>query len=161
MATLSVTASPATISETGGVSTVTVSTADGVTTYPEDQTITLSVDGTATESADYMVSSKTLTLEVGQTEVTATVTAKADTVDEADETVLVTATHDSETVGEQQTITIDRRRHGDAERDGESGDDLGDGRRLDGDGEHDGRGDDVSGGPDHHAERGRDGDGER
>ena len=106
-ATLSVVVSEATIPETGGSSTVTVSTADGVT-YPEEQTITLTMAAasTATESADYEVSSKELTLAAGQTEVTATVTALHDTVAEGNESIVVTATHDNGEVG-RQTITIE------------------------------------------------------
>ena len=107
-ATLSVAVSLEKISETGGSSTVTVSTSDGVTTYPEDQTITLTMaaESTATESADYTVSAKELTLEAGQQSVTATVAAVHDTVDEGNETIVVIATHDNGEVG-RQTITIE------------------------------------------------------
>ena len=88
-----------------GSTTVTVRTGD--VTFATDQEIVLSFTGsTATETADYTVSSKTLTLEAGETEVTATVTAVDDTLDEEEETILVTAEHDGGTVGTQKTMTI-------------------------------------------------------
>ena len=103
---LGITVSPATISEadTSVVAIVTVSTA--ASTFADDQTIALSFDGTATKATDYTVSAETLTLEAGESSVTATVTVVDDTVDEESETILVTATHDSATVGTEQQIAI-------------------------------------------------------
>jgi hypothetical protein len=100
----SVDASPDVIGEADtGSSTVTVSTRD--VTFATDQEIELSFDGTAVAS-DYTVSATTLTLVTGATEVTATVTAVDDTLDEDEETILVTAEHDGGAVGTQQQIRL-------------------------------------------------------
>ena len=83
-----VTAAPTSIGENGGVSTVTVrSTA----TYETPRMITLTLTGTAEEDADYTIGSKSLTLAAGDTEVSTTVTAVNDAVDEDNEMVTVTA----------------------------------------------------------------------
>ena len=102
---LSLSVSPATIAEDGGAATITVSTT-GTATFAQNQTISLTFAGTATKGDDYIVSSETLTLSSGERSVTSTVTAIDDSVDESDETVLVTATHDGATVGAQQQVTI-------------------------------------------------------
>ncbi|MCY4377371.1 MAG: hypothetical protein OXC31_26735, partial [Spirochaetaceae bacterium] len=104
---LSLSVDPNEISEATGTSTITVSTGDS--TFSEDQTITLVIasESTATETDDYTVSSKSLTLGAGQTEVTATIEAKEDSVYEGDETIVVSASHDGNTVGSAQTITIE------------------------------------------------------
>ena len=59
----SVSVSPATIAENGGASTVTVST--GGVTFAADRTIALTLGGTATETTDYTIDSKSLTLTAG------------------------------------------------------------------------------------------------
>ena len=104
---LSLSVDPDEISEARGESTVTVRTGD--TTFADDQTITLKFESesTATETDDYTVSSKSLTLGATQTAVTATVTAEEDLVYEGDETILVTASRDGNPIGSQQRITID------------------------------------------------------
>ena len=100
-----VSASPAAISETGGTSTVTVSS--GAVSFPGDKTITLGFsDSTATLADDYTVGATALTLSAGTTSVTTTITAVSDTVDEDDETILVTAMLDDAQIGVQQTVTI-------------------------------------------------------
>ena len=100
-----VSASPAAISETGGTSTVTVSS--GAVSFPGDKTITLGFsDSTATLADDYTVGATALTLTAGTTSVTTTITAVSDTVDEGDETILVTAMLDDAQIGVQQTVTI-------------------------------------------------------
>ena len=101
--TLSVSVDPAEIVEAAGTSTVTVSASAA---FGTDQTITLALGGTATQTDDYTIDLTSLTLTTGSTSVTATVTAVQDTIDEADETVLITATHNGNTIGTQQTITI-------------------------------------------------------
>ena len=103
--TLSVAVDPAAIAEAEGTSTIKVSASGS--TFAEDQTVTLTLGGTATETDDYTVSSKSLTLGAGQTEVTTTVTAVDDSIHEDDETIVVTATHGANRVGTAQTITID------------------------------------------------------
>ena len=100
---LTVELSAAEIAEAGGQSTVTVKT--GGVTYPDAQTITLDLGGTATETDDYTVSAKTLTLTAGSESVTATVTAVQDTYDDDEETVVITATHETVTSA-AKTITI-------------------------------------------------------
>ena len=100
----SVTFDPSTIAEDGGVSTVTVST--GGATFGDNKSITLTTAGTGTESTDYTIGSKSLTLTAGDTEVTTTVTALADSVDDEPETVTLTAMLGTEQVGETATLTI-------------------------------------------------------
>ena len=100
-ATWSVTAGPAKVVE-GAASTVTVSVGKE---FEVDQTITLAVGGTAA-SSDYSLSSSSLTLDAGDTSVTATVTAVDDSDEESDETVVVTASHGGGAVG-SATVTIE------------------------------------------------------
>ena len=101
--TLSVAVDPASIAEAAGTSTVTVST--GATTFATDQPIGLTLGGTATETTDYTIGSTSLTLTAGATSVTTTVTAVQDTIDEPDETVIVSASNGSTAIG-MATVTI-------------------------------------------------------
>ena len=100
---------PATIAENGGTATVTVSTGTG-STFADEQTITLSVAGTATSGADYTISSQTLTLPAGAateaSSVTATVTGVDDSVDDDAETIVIGALLDGVAFGAEQTVTI-------------------------------------------------------
>ena len=110
----SVTAAPAAIEEDGGVSTVTVST--GGVTFEAEQTINLSFDGgSATAGTDFTVadadgnaltSPYALTLAIGESTVTATITAVDDVIDDDDEQIQVTATQNGAKLGEAETITI-------------------------------------------------------
>ncbi len=105
---LSLSADPDTIAEDGGASVVTVEITNGVT-FAEDQTITLSLGGTATLTDDYTITgeSLTLTLVAGEGSVATTVTAVADVVDDDGETIILTATHDGIGTGiGSATITI-------------------------------------------------------
>ena len=95
---------PAAIDENGGTSSVVVSTGD--TTFAAAQTITLTFTGSAEKDTDYGVSAEQLTLAASEHSVTATVTATDDALDEDDETILVSASHDGADVGTQQQITI-------------------------------------------------------
>ena len=99
----------ASIDEAGGVSTITISTGTG-STFPADETIELTLTGTATSGTDYMISSTSLTLPAGMgtnpSSVTATITATQDTAPEGDETVLISASRGGTTFGSQQTVTI-------------------------------------------------------
>ena len=99
---------PASIAEDGGTSTVTVSTGSG-STFPDDQTITLALLGTATETDDYTINSTSLTLSAGvgtaASSVTATVTGVEDNYDDDAETIIITASRGSNTIG-SETITI-------------------------------------------------------
>ena len=101
---LSISVNNASIAEDGGTSTVTISTGSGPT-FTTDQTITLTLAGTAGESRDYVISSESLTLAAGATSVTATVTAVDDNYDDDAETVIVTASNGGDDIG-SQTITI-------------------------------------------------------
>ena len=103
--TLTVSVSADTIGEAGGTSTVIISTGAGPA-FGSDQTITLALAGSATEGTDYTIDSKMLTLAANTTSVSATITATADSDDDNDETILITASHDSTTIGTQQTVTI-------------------------------------------------------
>ena len=91
-----VTAGQARIEE-GGSTAVRVAIANGVT-FAADQTITLSASGTAA-AADYTLAPTTLTLDAGETAVSATLTAVDDDGEEQDETVTVSAAHNGSTVG--------------------------------------------------------------
>ena len=96
--------------EDGGTATVTVGTGSG-STYATDQTVRLAVAGTATETADYTISGKTLTLPAGAgttaSMVTATVTALDDNLDDDDETIEITGSRDGVAFGSRQTIAIE------------------------------------------------------
>ena len=72
-----------------GESSKTLAISNGKT-FAEDQAIALSVSGAAS-SADYALSAETLTLAVGASSVTATLTAAEDDVAEPDETATVSA----------------------------------------------------------------------
>ena len=102
--TLSIAVDPASIAEAAGTSTVTVST--GATSFATVQTISLTLDGTATETSDFTLGSTSLTLTAGQTSVTTTVIAVQDNIDDDAETVLITASHNNSDIGTQQTVTI-------------------------------------------------------
>ena len=97
--------SPAVMAEAAGSSTVTVRITNGVT-FAEDQEIRLSFSGTAEKDTDYRVESERLTLTAGESSVTTPVTSVDDEVVDVDETILITATHDRNAVGTQQTLTI-------------------------------------------------------
>ncbi len=96
---------PDEIEEAGGVSTITVSTKDGVTSR-DDQTIALTLSGTATKGDDYTIAALSLSLKAGETFVSTRITAVEDVIDEDNETVIVTASHDSIEIRPAQTITI-------------------------------------------------------
>ena len=109
-----VSVAPATIAEAAGTATVTVST--GGVTFEAAQTIDLDFDGgTATAGTDFTVadadgnpltSPYALTLPIGDSTVTATITAVDDLVDDDDEQIQVTATQNGAKLGEAQTLTI-------------------------------------------------------
>ena len=92
------------IGEAAGTSTVTVSTGTGPA-FASDQTITLAITGTATETDDFTIGATSLTLAAGQTSVTTTVTAVQDAVDEPDETIVITASSGGDNIG-SATVTI-------------------------------------------------------
>ena len=101
----SVAASPDVIREqTEEASTLTVST--GGVTFSTAQTITLDVSGSTASESDYTLSSTSLTIAVGATSATATVTAADDNVVEGEETITVVARHGTEQVGTTRNITI-------------------------------------------------------
>ena len=89
------------ITESGGTTTVTLST--GGVVYPTDQTIALTIDGDATVGTDYTITSGgselttpyTLTLPAMTSEVTATITATSDTDAETNENIVISGSHNS------------------------------------------------------------------
>ena len=103
--------SPDSISENGGTATVTVTTADGASTFATDQAVALALTGTAMDGDDYDIASNSLTLPAGvgleHAAVTTTVTGLNDAIDEADtETILIDATRGGSPVGTQQTLQV-------------------------------------------------------
>ena len=77
----------------GGSATIQVNITNGVT-FAEDQAIALDFSGgTAVKDTDFTVSPEPLTLLAASRRATATVTAMADSGDEGDETVSVSASH--------------------------------------------------------------------
>ena len=109
-----VTVDPEEIAEADtGAATVTVST--GGVTFAAERTIELEIAGTATAGSDFTVADAggtaltvpyRLTLAVGESTVTATITAVDDDADDEDETIEVTAKLDDAQIGETRTITI-------------------------------------------------------
>ena len=99
----------ASIAEDGGTATIMISTGTG-STFATDQTIALTLAGTATENDDYTLSSDTLTLPAGSgteaSSVTATVTGVDDILQEGDEAILISASRSGVAIGAQQTLTI-------------------------------------------------------
>ena len=93
--------SAATIAE-GETSEVTVKT--GGVTFESEQTITLALSGDATEGAgkDYTTAPADITIALGATSGTATITALDDTVVEDAETITVTASHGSTAIGKRR-----------------------------------------------------------
>ena len=106
--TLSVNAS--TIDEDGGTATVTAGTGSG-STFATAQTVRLSLAGTATESSDYTISRKTLTLPAGvgtdASMVSATLTGLDDSLDDDDETIEITGSRSGVVFGSRQVVTIE------------------------------------------------------
>ena len=100
---------PETVLENGGVATVTVSTGSG-STFASEQTVSLSLAGSANEDDDYTLSSDTLTLPAGDGQgasaVTAEITAVDDALAEGDETVEITGALDGTAFGETRTLII-------------------------------------------------------
>ena len=107
---LALSVSASTIDEDGGTAAVTVSTGSG-STYATDQTVRLAVAGTATETADYTISGRTLPLPAGvgtgASMVTATVTGLDDSLDDDDETIEITGSRNGVAFGSRQTIAIE------------------------------------------------------
>ena len=96
--------------EDSGTAKVTVGTGSG-STFEFAQTVTLSVAGSATETADYTISDKTLSLPAGMgtsaSTVIATLTGVDDDLDEDGETVVISATHNGMAFGDRRTVTIE------------------------------------------------------
>ena len=102
--TLSLAVDQEAIAEDGGVAVVTVST--GGTAFSTRQEVVLGFAGSAELDTDYTVSAQTLTLQPGALSAAATITAHNDTVDEDDELIEITASHDGRTAGALQTVKI-------------------------------------------------------
>ncbi len=102
VASFAVTAAPPEIEE-GGSSALSVSISNDVS-FATDQMIALTASG-STARGDYTVSASPLTLVVGATSATATISAVDDADEEDAETVVLTAHHDGTAVG-SATVTI-------------------------------------------------------
>ena len=92
----------------GQSATLTVEITNGVT-FAEDQTVDLSVSGTAS-AADYSLTPSTLTLGAGASSATVVLAAEEDQEEEEDETVTVAATHEGAAVA-SVTVTIESVSH--------------------------------------------------
>ena len=119
----SVTVDPAAINEFGGVVSSTLTVSTGGATFPVDQTIVLELSGTAA-GGDFEIfdangvrillgGSVTRSLAAGETELSFTITAIADEVDDPDETLVIqakvgagTAVDPQVDIGEAVTVTI-------------------------------------------------------
>ena len=101
-AAFTVTAAPEAIAE-GESATLTVAISNGAT-FAEDQSVALSVSGTASP-ADYSGLPAALTLAAGASAVTAELAAEADQAEEEAETVTVAAAHAGVSIG-SATVTI-------------------------------------------------------
>ncbi|WP_420904253.1 Calx-beta domain-containing protein [Candidatus Magnetaquiglobus chichijimensis] len=108
--TVTLSVNNATIAEAAGIATVTATLSAATTT---DTTVTLTASGTGTGGGtDYTLSSTTLTILANQTTGTATITAVQDTLDEADETVILDISNVTggggaiESGAQQSTITL-------------------------------------------------------
>ena len=101
VAGLSISVDNASIAEAAGTATVTI----GGPTFTTAQTIALALSGTAAETDDFTIGSKSLTLPAGASSVATTVTAVQDTLSEEHETVIVTASHGDDSIG-SATVTI-------------------------------------------------------
>ena len=101
-ASFSVTADPISIEE-GGTSTIAVAISNGVT-FSQNQTLELSASGTASNS-DYTLTATTVILPAGSSEVSVTLRAVDDAIEEEFETVTIEVDHDGSSVG-STTVSI-------------------------------------------------------
>jgi fibronectin-binding autotransporter adhesin len=107
--TVSLSASPTSISEDGATSTITATLSAAATT---DTTVTIgrASSSTAALTDDFTLSSTTITILAGQTTGTATLTGATDSLDEADETAVIEITAvsggDGATESGTQTATV-------------------------------------------------------
>jgi autotransporter-associated beta strand protein len=108
--TVTLSASPTTIAESGATSTITATLSS---TAGSSTTVNLTTSGTATGSGtDYSLSPTSITITAGQTTGTATVTAVQDTRDENNETVVIDISSVSggggatESGSQQRAVTI-------------------------------------------------------
>ncbi|NQV27253.1 MAG: hypothetical protein HQ518_23135 [Rhodopirellula sp.] len=98
--------SPTSIAEAAGAATVTATLSE---TSTQDVTVDLAFSGTATLSSDYMRTGTQIVIPAGSTSGTVTVTAVQDSLDEADETIVVdisSVTNGTELGTQQVTTTI-------------------------------------------------------
>ena len=104
---VSLSVDPASISEEGGTSTVTVTLNTAIS---ENVIVALTADGTATGGGvDYTIDQTTLTIDAGSTSATTTVTAVSDLISDDNETVIIdisSVVNAKEDGVQQKTITI-------------------------------------------------------
>ena len=102
-ASLRLSVQPDSISELGGVSTVTVSLG---AVFATDQEIALTFSGSAEMATDYTVGSETLILAAGERSVETVVTAVNDDLAESTEVVVIDAIHGGSGSNRERTILI-------------------------------------------------------
>ena len=73
--------------DTGGVS------------FDAEQTIVLTLTGSATAADDYTITPASITIAAGQTAGSATITTVDDAESEGDETITITASHEAASIG--------------------------------------------------------------
>ena len=84
--TVTLTVDATDIAEAGGLATITATMSEAAA---EDIIITLGITGTATDVTDYTLSATSITLSVGSTIGTATITAVQDNEYDPEETIIV------------------------------------------------------------------------
>ena len=104
---LGLSVNPIRVAEGGSGATVKVLTINGAT-FATAQTVTLGLEGSATETADYALASKSLTLAAGASESESTdLTVVDDTDDERDESIVIIATHGATEIGRSGLALVD------------------------------------------------------
>ena len=103
VAAFALTVMPSSVAE-GDSARVTVALTNDVI-FTEDQPLVLAFTGSATRTVDYTVGSDSLTLPVGQREVTTTVTTEDDSAKEPAETIEIVVQHEGQPVG-RASLTI-------------------------------------------------------
>ena len=89
----------------GESATVTVDT--GGVSFDAEQTIVLTLSGSATAADDYTITPASITIAAGQTAGSATITTVDDAESEGDETITIAASHEAASIGTRNLTIID------------------------------------------------------
>ena len=89
----------------GESATVTVDT--GGVSFDVEQTIVLTLTGSATAADDYTITPASITIAAGQTAGSATITTVDDAESEGDETITIAASHEAASIGTRNLTIID------------------------------------------------------